>query len=91
MFLDERTTLDLSRRDLAEVPDWVWQRSELETLFLGWNRIRDVPASVGRLAALTHLYSCTTTFSTSVPGELTGLRELRSSRSQSQPAHSLAA
>jgi Leucine-rich repeat (LRR) protein len=56
MFLDERTTLDLSQRELAEIPEWVWQRSDIETLYLGWNRLHDLPAFVQRLGALTYLY-----------------------------------
>jgi Leucine-rich repeat (LRR) protein len=47
--------LDLWKKGLARVPDWVWEQSELETLVLADNQLSDVSEQIGRLRKLRML------------------------------------
>jgi Leucine-rich repeat (LRR) protein len=53
----EPTTSQLSlwKQGLGRVPDWVWERSDLETLVLADNGLSEVSAEIGRLKRLRML------------------------------------
>src|SRR5258708_25992833 len=44
--------LNLWKKDLRSVPDWVWERTTLETLILADNGLKEVSEKLGEL---THL------------------------------------
>ena len=50
------TKLDLSRKDITEIPECVGQLTNLEQLYLGWNKITKIPECVGQLINLQQLY-----------------------------------
>lgn len=47
--------LDLSRNNLATLPDWIDQLSSLRILFLSYNRFTEIPEVVGRCRSLRML------------------------------------
>lgn len=47
--------LDLSRNNLATLPDWVDQLSSLKILFLSYNRFTEIPEVLGRCRSLRML------------------------------------
>ena len=47
--------LNLWRKDLRKVPDWVWERTELETLILADNGLTEVSEQLGKLRHLRTL------------------------------------
>jgi hypothetical protein len=54
--LPDVTYLNLDENQLARLPDWLGDLTKLTGLFVRGNRLlTDVPASLGRLAKLTHL------------------------------------
>jgi hypothetical protein len=67
--------LDLWKQRLGEVPAWVWERTELETLVLADNELTEVSAQVSLLRRLRML-DLGHNFLAAVPealGELEGL------------------
>jgi Leucine-rich repeat (LRR) protein len=48
-FMTEPSTphLDLSKKGLVRVPDWVWEQSELEALMLADNELVEVSEQIG--------------------------------------------
>ncbi len=47
--------LNLWEKRLGHVPEWVWQRTELETLVLADNDLSEVSEEIGRLKNLRML------------------------------------
>lgn len=47
--------LNLWKKQLGSVPDWVWDRTDLETLVLADNDLREVSDLIGRLKRLRML------------------------------------
>ena len=47
--------LDLWKKRLGQVPDWVWERTELETLILADNELTEISGGIGRLQKLRTL------------------------------------
>ena len=47
--------LNLWKKQLGRVPDSVWEQTNLETLVLADNGLREVPEQIGRLARLRML------------------------------------
>ena len=70
-----RHTLNLWRHELGEVPEWVWQQTELRVLILANNGLTALPPGIGRLHRLTTLDLGHNAL-TSVPDELGNLNEL---------------
>ena len=69
--------LDLWKQRLGEVPAWVWERTELETLVLADNELTEVSAQVSLLRRLRML-DLGHNFLAAVPealGELEGLTD----------------
>jgi Leucine-rich repeat (LRR) protein len=55
--MQENSDVDLNlwKRSLGCVPDWVWQRTELETLILADNGVREISERIGGLQRLRML------------------------------------
>jgi len=51
----ESPNLNLWKKRLGRVPEWVWERTELETLVLADNQFADVSGQIGRLKKLRML------------------------------------
>jgi Leucine-rich repeat (LRR) protein len=51
----ESLNLNLWKKRLGRVPDWVWERTDLETLVLADNQLSDVSGQIGRLKKLRML------------------------------------
>jgi small GTP-binding protein len=51
----QQTELDLSRRDIKELPAEIWQLKNLTVLNLSNNQLISLPAEIGQLAKLTEL------------------------------------
>jgi Leucine-rich repeat (LRR) protein len=51
----ESPNLNLWKKRLHRVPDWVWERSDLETLVLADNQLSEVSGQIGRLKKLRML------------------------------------
>jgi Leucine-rich repeat (LRR) protein len=49
------TDLNLWKQQLGRVPEYVWERADLETLILADNGLWDLPAQIGRLRRLRML------------------------------------
>src|SRR5271168_629377 len=47
----EATDLNLWKKQLGRVPDWVWERTELETLVLADNGLTEISERIGELHA----------------------------------------
>jgi Leucine-rich repeat (LRR) protein len=50
-----KTDLSLWKQGLGAVPDWVWERTELETLVLADNGLSDLSERIGGLKKLRML------------------------------------
>jgi hypothetical protein len=70
-----RHALNLWRQELGEVPDSVWQQTELRVLILADNGLTTLPPGLGRLHRLTTLDLGHNAL-TSIPDELGMLTEL---------------
>ncbi len=49
------SNLNLWKKQLTHVPDFVWQQSELETLILADNNLSELSGQIGRLKRLRTL------------------------------------
>ena len=49
---DPSLHLNLWKQRLGQVPDWVWERTNLETLVLADNDLCEISPSIGSLRAL---------------------------------------
>ncbi len=72
---DPALHLNLWKKRLGRVPDWVWERTELETLVLADNNLSEVSAKIGDLKKLRMLDLGHNQL-TSVPDTLAGLDSL---------------
>jgi hypothetical protein len=41
--------INLWKQHLGCVPEWVWERTDAETLVLADNDLRELPAAIGRM------------------------------------------
>lgn len=73
----KKTKLDLRELGLTKIPLAVFGLTHLTTLFLGWNKIRELPPAIGRLKNLRVLSLWDNEELESVPKELGDLEELR--------------
>src|SRR5919199_4178287 len=75
---EEATSLDLSGRDLGELPEEIGQLTHLTELRLARNQLTALPPEIGQLTNLTRLYLAGNQL-TSLPeeiGQLTNLSRL---------------
>ena len=70
------TKLDLSRKKLDEIPEWIFEQTQVRELNLHRNRIKSIPSEIGNLVNLEKLTLSRNDID-SLPPEIGKLKKLR--------------